>query len=216
MRGYNLPFSAEAFLALFETYNLAIWPAQLAAYGLGVLAVVLVFWPRGWTTRAIGAVLALFWLWMGVVYHGLYFTPINFLAPLFAALFVIQGLLLVWRLVVRGGIAFRFQRDAIGYTAYGLMMFALIVYPLLSVAAEHAWPRMPVFGVAPCPTTIFTLGLLLLAQPKVPFLLMIVPLLWSLVGASSALLLAMPEDLSLPLAGVTALIVAIVKNRRAA
>jgi hypothetical protein len=215
VRGYNLPFSAEAFLALFETYNLAIWPAQLVAYALGVLAVVLVFWPRGWTTRVIGAVLALFWLWMGVVYHGLYFTPINFLAPLFAALFVIQGLLLVWRLVVRGGITFRFQRDAIGYTAHGLMMFALIVYPLLSVAAEHAWPRMPAFGVAPCPTAIFTLGLLLLAQPKAPFSLMVVPLLWSLVGASSALLLRMPEDLSLPLAGVTALIVAIVKNRRA-
>lgn len=212
--GRHLPFSQEAFLSLFETYNLAIWPAQLVAYALGALAVVLVFWPRQWGTRVIGAILALFWLWTGIVYHGLFFTPLNFFAPLFAALFVVQGLLLLWRLVVRSDIVFRFQRDVIGYTGHGLMMFALIVYPLLNVAAGHEWPRIPVFGVAPCPMTIFTFGMLLLAQPKVPASLLVVPLVWSLIGGSAALLLAMPEDFSLLLAGAAALMVAIVKNVR--
>lgn len=212
--GRHLPFSQEAFLSLFETYNLAIWPAQLGAYALGAFAVVLVFWPKAWSTRVVGAVLALFWLWTGVVYHGLFFTPLNFFAPLFAALFVIQGLLLLWRLVVRGDISFRFQRDAVGYTGHGLMIFALIVYPLLAIMAGHAWPRMPVFGVAPCPMTIFTFSMLLLAQPKIPMSLMVIPLLWTLIGGSAALLLGMPEDFSLLLAGVTALAVAIVKNAR--
>lgn len=213
--GRHLPFSPEAFLSLFETYNLAVWPVQLAAYALGVVAVVLVFWPKPWASRAIGAILALFWLWTGIVYHGLFFTPLNFFAPVFAALFVLQALLLLWRLVLRGGIDFRFRRDVIGTTAHGLMMFALIVYPLLNMAAGHQWPRMPVFGVAPCPMTIFTFGMLLLARPRVPLSLMVIPLLWAVIGGSAALLLGMPEDFSLLLAAVAALLVAIVNNARA-
>ncbi len=29
-----LPFTVEQFFAVFHTYNTAVWPAQLAAYGL--------------------------------------------------------------------------------------------------------------------------------------------------------------------------------------
>ncbi len=36
-----LPFTVEQFFALFHTYNTAVWPAQLAAYGLGALSAVL-------------------------------------------------------------------------------------------------------------------------------------------------------------------------------
>jgi hypothetical protein len=30
-----LPFSTEQFFAVFSAYNARIWPAQIAAYGLG-------------------------------------------------------------------------------------------------------------------------------------------------------------------------------------
>ena len=44
-----------------------------------------------------------------------------------------------------------------------LVAFSLL-YPLINVAQGFSFPRMATFGV-PCPTTILTLGLLLVAEP---------------------------------------------------
>lgn len=60
------------------------------------------------------------------------------------------------------------------------------------------------FGVAPCPTTIFTFGLLLLTRGPVPLRLLVIPLLWALVGASAALHLGVREDLGLVVTGLVA------------
>jgi hypothetical protein len=72
-----------------------------------------------------------------------------------------------------------------------------------------------VFGVTPCPTTIFTWGMLLLVQGRTPLHLTAIPLLWSLIGGSAAWLLAVPEDASLPLAAFVALALLLWKNRLA-
>jgi len=69
------------------------------------------------------------------------------------------------------------------------------------------------FGITPCPVTIFTLGLLLLAAPM-PRGLLAIPFLWSLVGGSAAFLLGVPQDWVLLIAGIAALWIAF--RRRAA
>jgi hypothetical protein len=61
-------------------------------------------------------------------------------------------------------------------------------------------PRAPAFGV-PCPTTIFTAGLLL-ATPLSRWLL-VIPIVWSLVGGSAAFLFGMTPDLMLFATAVT-------------
>ena len=61
--------------------------------------------------------------------------------------------------------------------------------------------RLPTFGL-PCPTTIFTIGLLCFAVPPTPRSPLIVPLLWCLVGAQAAFLLGVQPDLGLIAAGV--------------
>jgi hypothetical protein len=48
----------------------------------------------------------------------------------------------------------------------------------------------------PCPVTLFTTGVLL-AAVDVPRALLVVPILWSLIGGSAALLLGMTADLLL-------------------
>ena len=40
-----LPFTLEQFLNVFATYNKAIWPAQIAAYVLGTIAVAALLRP---------------------------------------------------------------------------------------------------------------------------------------------------------------------------
>ena len=83
------------------------------------------------------------------------------------------------------------------------MGFALVVYPAIGYGLGHRYPAMPTFGV-PCPTTIFTLGLLLFAD-RPPWLVYVVPLLWSAVGSLAALRLGVYEDLALLAGGFVAL-----------
>jgi hypothetical protein len=57
------------------------------------------------------------------------------------------------------------------------------------------------FGVTPCPVTIFSFGLLLLAIKPLPRLALVIPLLWSLIGGSAAVLLGIPQDWLLLVSG---------------
>ncbi len=208
-----LPFTSEVFFALFEDYNRAIWPAQLVAYALGILALVLVVRPSATGSRIIGACLALFWLWNGAVYHWIFFATINFAAPVFAALFGFQGVLFVWIVLLRGKVAFRFNATLSGWAGLAMAGFAIAGYPFAGWLAGHGWPQAAMFGVAPCPTVIFTLGIVLLAKPRAPTSLVIIPLLWSLIGGTAVWLLDAPEDLSLPMAGAVALALLVRKTR---
>ena len=61
------------------------------------------------------------------------------------------------------------------------------------------------FGIAPCPVTVFTFGLLLLTTEWVPRRLLVIPVVWSVIGGSAAFLLAIPQDWPLLVSGVTVL-----------
>jgi hypothetical protein len=91
-----LPFTPEQFLAVFVNYNTATWPSQIAAFLLGLTAVVLLPRRVPGSDRAIAAILAAMWLWTGFAYHGVWFSKINSAAYLFALLFIIQGIGLIY------------------------------------------------------------------------------------------------------------------------
>jgi hypothetical protein len=188
-----LPFTAEQFFDVFASYNETFWPAPIFAYALAAIALAAAL--RGGRAGGfiVGAVLALFWLWTGIAYHWLFFTAINPLAWAFGALFVAQGVLLIWLGLGRSQLNFGCRRDPAGVVGLLLIVFAAAVYPLLGIAAGHVYPYMPMFGITPCPVTIFTLGMLLLAHP-VRWLTLAIPVLWSLLGGSAAFLLDVPQD----------------------
>ncbi len=197
----QLPFTAEQFRAVFRDYNSTLWPAQLFLLALAVTAVVLVVWPRRWSGVGVSAILAFLWAWMGIAYHFAFFTSISPPAYGFAAVFVAGALVFVWQGVVRRRLEFRWVAGGRGVMALLLVAFAFIVYPAWSYVAGHPYLETPTFGL-PCPTTIFTMGLLALLvrpYPRSPF---VVPVLWSLVGAQAAFLLAVPQDLALVVVAV--------------
>ena len=107
----SFPFTGESYFSLFEAYNDTIWPAQIVAYLLGLLVLFLALRPIVAGGRIALAILALFWLWNGIVYHLGFFLQINFAAVPFAALFTLQGLLLAGS-AIRGGRQLRFVPDA--------------------------------------------------------------------------------------------------------
>ncbi|WP_292530757.1 DUF6064 family protein, partial [Mesorhizobium sp.] len=60
------------------------------------------------------------------------------------------------------------------------------------------------FGVTPCPVTIFTFGFFLLAKPPVSRWVLAIPFIWSLIGGGAAFLLGVPQDWLLLVSGVVA------------
>jgi uncharacterized protein DUF6064 len=198
-----LPFSREQFIAIFAEYNAGVWPAQVIAYLLGLFIVVLLVRPLKDGGRILGAALAVMWIWTGIAYHGLYFSALNKAATGFAVFFVLQGIALVCAGATRRLDASK-ERGWAAWLGWGLVIYALVVYPSIGMAFGHRYPELPMFGITPCPVTIFTFGVLLLVRPGVPWWVLIIPLVWSLIGGSAAFLLKMPQDWLLLLSGVVA------------
>lgn len=192
----ELPFTAQQFFDLFETYNHAVWPAQLIAYGVASIAALCVI-PRSWICdQVVSASLALFWLWNGVVYHLRFFTTINEAAYLFGVMFIFQALLFLWFGNVRGRLVFGAQRTMRGVLGCAMLLYAMFGYTLVAIAYSHQWPRSAMFGVTPCTMTIFTAGMLLWTIEKAPWQIWVIPTLWSAIGLTAAFMLGMKEDLA--------------------
>ncbi len=189
----NLPFTTDAFFEVFARYNLATWPVVVALWVAAAGAVsAVVRAPGERSSRLASVVLAVLWLWGGVVYHAMYFRSINPAAWGFAALFVGEAGLLAWHGLVQRRLAFG---TATGYArglGFGLAFYAL-AYPALNVFAGHAYPASPTFGV-PCPTGIFTVGLLLTTANRSPIPVVVAPVLWALIGGSAAVVLGVATD----------------------
>lgn len=194
------PFTIEEFLQVFHDYNLAIWPAQVFAYALGLLVLVAAFSRRDDAPRLAFATLAVMLAFVGIGYHLMFFARINPLAPVFAGFFVVQAVLLVMAAIRPGDLGLRIGWNLRSVAGLACILYAVVIYPILGIRAGHGGMAGPMFGVAPCPTTIFTLGILIIARGRWVVWLAVVPVLWSLVGLAAAVQLGIPEDLGLPVA----------------
>jgi hypothetical protein len=199
----SLPFTREQFLGVFAAYHARVGPAPLVLEALALAALLLASRPSATGSRWIGGILAALWFWSGAVYHLGFFRAVNPAATLFGAAFIVQGLLLALTLGIRPGAHVGLDlATARGRVAAVIATYALLVYPLLGLALGHQYPAAPSFGL-PCPTTLFTMAILLLVEGGAPWrLLLIVPLAWAVVGTIAALELGMAEDLGLAAAAV--------------
>jgi len=207
-----LPFTRDQFVTLFGVYNDAVWPMQVLAYLLGFAMAVMLVRPSTTGNRVIGFGLALMWAWTGISYHGLYFSSINKAALLFGVLFVLQGALLFYVVVVRGRVSFGSNHRLTSWLGWAFVVYAAVVYPLLVMLMGHRYPETPMFGITPCPLTIFTFGLMLLTTTRVPRWLLVIPFAWSLIGGSAAFLLGVPQDWFLLVSGI-AIPLVVVRDR---
>ena len=62
------------------------------------------------------------WLWTGLAYHALHFSAINPAAFGFAALFVVQSLMLTWA-GATGHLEFRVRRGVRGGVGLGMIIY---------------------------------------------------------------------------------------------
>lgn len=206
------PFSTEQFFQVFIAYNTAVWPVQFLFLGLAGTAVWLAFRSERWAGRIIASILALLWAWMAIAYHWAFFSQINPMARVFAGAFLLEAALLLWAGFGRG-LSFRPDRDLYGIVGGSFITYALVLYPTIGLALGHRYPAQPTFGL-PCPTTIFTMGLLLWARPKVPWPLLVVPVLWSIVGMTAVRYFGVYEDAFLPIAAIGGASLIMLRNRQ--
>lgn len=209
----QLPFTAAQFFEVFRVYNEAVWPAQIALHVLALIALGLVFVPRRGSGAAISTILAFLWTWLGLGYHLAFFAAINPLAYVFAGFSVAGAAVFFWQGVARRRLEFRWSNTPRAIAGLVLVAFSLVVYPAWSTYSGHAYPALPTFGL-PCPTTLFTLGLLGLAVSPYPRSPLVVPVAWCFVGAQAAFLLDVQADLSLVVAGLFGMVL-ILRNRTA-
>jgi hypothetical protein len=207
-----LPFTAETLFASLAQYHRDLWPLPPLALLAGLAAVLLALRPMHHSDRLIGGLLAAAWLWIGIGYHLLHLARLDFAAPLYGILFAIEAALLLWS-TIRGRLAFRFRGKLIGWVGLALAMLAL-AWPLLDRLAGLTWQAERVVLLAPTPTVVLTLALLLLVAGRTPLHLALIPLLWTLIAGATAWILWIPQDLVLPAVGLGGFGLLVWKNRR--
>ena len=184
-----LLFAPRTYYRLFELYNQEIWPLHIVALAAGVTLLVLMRVRTAWSGRVIAIVLAACWLWVAWAFHCQRYATINWAASYFAVGFALQALLLIWIGVAQDRLRLDSNPSTRARIGTAILWFALIVQPLLGLLVGRQWSQLELFGVAPDPTALATVGLLL-AVNRVPWVGLWLPLLWCLIGGMTALLLS--------------------------
>ncbi len=203
--------SFPEFLSMFENFNRDIWPLQVFTLLFGTVMAIAATKKSRIADRVSAAVLGLIWIFVGAVFQWVYFRPIYEPAGLFAALWIVQGMLFLAFGACRPRLSFTASRD--GYAAFGFLLiaYALLVYPVLGYLLRSDLAYTTWFGPFPCPVAVFTIGMLLLTDDKVPKYLAIIPLLWAL-GGVVPLSWGVTEDIGLVAGGTIGVILLFVRD----
>lgn len=199
--GSFLMFSDATWGRLVASYNRDLWPAQLPALCLGLVASALALRARvPRHDRLVSAVLASAWIWVGWAFLHRRFASVNWPADYLGLAFVLQGAAIGWLGAVQGGLRFGrtagpvVEPDAVRGRIGGLALAlaGLAAVPLVAPLLGRPWARMEVFGLMPDPTAIATLGILLMAR-SAPGWLSVIPVLACAASAATLWALRAPE-----------------------
>src|SRR5262245_13596238 len=196
-----LLFSPRTYYRLFELYNAAVWPAQMLALMLGFISLAAL---SGVRARVIPAILAVLWAWVAWAYLLTRYDTINWAGKYFAVAFAVQAVLLLGTALLPG----RFALHAGAFRPIGRIVFAfaLIVQPLIGpLVLDRPWAQIEMFGVAPDPTVVATLGALVAAQ-RPHWELIVIPLAWCAVSGATLWTMQSPDWMIMPAAAGIALV----------
>jgi Family of unknown function (DUF6064) len=175
---------------------------QIVVYGLVLPVIALLFKPSMIADRCISATLAFMWAWTGAIYHWHFFSTINRIALAFGIAFIAQGAIYLVVGTLQHRLRFGYISGLRPVVGLALIIYAGMIYPVIGIGFGHAYPNIPLFGVTPCPVTIFTFGVFLLLRSPMKWWVIALPVLWSLIGGTAAFLLDVPQDWLLLVSGV--------------
>jgi hypothetical protein len=195
-----LMFSPRNYWRLFESINATYGPAAWTLVALSLLWLVLRMRRVGregrssssaFATRLPFGVLAAIWGFVAWAFLLERYATINWPARYFAAAFALQAALL-GLLAASNGLCASTGIRARSIAGLGLALWALLGHPWLAVAFGRPWRQAELFGLAPDPTAIATLALLLLVEApaagparRLLRLAMLVPIAWCAISAAT-------------------------------
>jgi hypothetical protein len=203
----KFPFTRDQFFDIFEKYNATIFPMQIVLFLAGCLMFFLVFAKNKNLSKFTGYVIGCIWLWTGIAYHILFFTEINKGAYIFGGMFIIQGILFIIS-TFQNKLLFDFINTPTKIISCFFILFGLVIYPIISYMLEKSVVHIISFGL-PCPTTIFTLGLLGLQSDSIKKRFLIIPFIWSFIGLYAAVSMGVYQDAAMPIAALYTIIISV-------
>jgi hypothetical protein len=209
-----LLFSPRTYYRLLQRHNEAVWPGQIVTLGLGLALLALIRRSAPRHGPLVSAIVAALWAWVAWGFLWERYATINWAATYFAWMFAVEVLLLGWLGVVRRGLSYDVGRGAACVLGIALLVLSLAVYPALAPLLGRPWRQAEVFGVAPDPTVIATLGVLAAASPRAPRYLLVIPAAWCVVSGATVWAMGQPDALVVAVAGLTGVSLAL--TRRAA
>jgi len=205
--GDFLMFAPATYWRLFELHNATWWPAPPLLLLAGLAWTGWLAWtarhapfaraapgsstpPAGAPWLRLGAAgAAAAWAFVATAFLLHRYAPINWAASAFAAGFLVQAAGLATLAALPGlALAPHGRRRSVGLL---LCAWAVVGQPLLAVATGRPWAQAEVFGLAPDPTAIATLGLLLWTSTTwrparwLPTALAILPVTWCAISAAT-------------------------------
>lgn len=213
-----LMYAPATWWRLVERANVETWPlpALMLLAGLAAGLALARRAPGRGVVVVAALVAALAWAVVAGVFHARRFAGIHWAAEAFALAFAAQALL--WLVLARSLVALqgRGLRRAAGLA---VLVLALAGWPLAGVLAGRPWTQAEVFGIAPEPTALAALGLLMRVQARDPAAAWRLALLWPLPLAwcawSALMRGAMDDPLAWALAAAVLLApLAVVATRR--
>jgi hypothetical protein len=94
------------------------------------------------------------------------FAAINPIAPVFAGFFILQAVLFLRSAAPAGDLQLHLGQDFRSMAGLAAPVCALAIYPVPGIWSGHGLTDGPMFGVAPCPTTILTNGMLPISRGR--------------------------------------------------
>jgi hypothetical protein len=193
----------DDFYSTLQSYNETFWPMIIFTFLLGVVVVYLAARKRS-SNKTISAILSFLWIWSGIVFFIIYYGPMDaeFLGLVIPGvwylggiLFLIQGVLFFILGVVKSSLSFRLGSDWLSGVGALMIVYAMVIYPVIGFLTGYSYPRYPVFGIAPCPLTIFSIGLFQWSDIKMPIAIVLIPFIWALMGIMPVLALNVWADI---------------------
>jgi len=193
----------DDFFNTLQSYNEAFWPMIIITFLLGAVVTYLAAGKHRSSGKAISAIMSVLWIWSGLVFFIIYFGPMDaeFLGLVLpgvwyvgGVLFLIQGVLFLLLGVAKPSLSFKVGEDWRSAVGAVIVTYAMVIYPVIGFLTGYEFPRYPVFGIAPCPLTIFTLGLLQWSDRKLPIAITVIPFIWGLMGIMPVLALNVWAD----------------------
>ncbi|MFD1158764.1 DUF6064 family protein [Roseovarius aestuarii] len=192
-----LMFGSEVYWRLFALHNQAHWPLPVVAIALGLAILLLMAAPNGPRRRLTGLLMAL--SWVGAAHFlATRYAPINWPMAYAAWAFAAEAVMIAPLTMYGAPAQARPATRLAGGIGLAVFAYVLLLHPFVGLLFGRPLSQAELFGLAPDPTALASLGLvLLIGRSRWRVALSVIPVVWCVVSAATLFALGEPQGLML-------------------